>query len=89
LTESWNWLPVVERMVIAPSSESETVPDVYVVWEFAIPEMAVCVSGCTDCVALIRQPELEAATVIIPAPAMERVRASYVPEEVPDVFEIA
>jgi hypothetical protein len=28
LTENWNWLPVVERMVMAPSSDSETVPDV-------------------------------------------------------------
>ena len=32
--------------MIAPSSLRETVPEVYVVWLFAIPEMAVCVSGC-------------------------------------------
>ena len=37
LTENWNWLPVVERMVIAPSSDSETVPDVYVVWRVRDP----------------------------------------------------
>ena len=41
LTDSWYWFPVVERIVMAPSSDSETVPDVYVVWEFAIPEMPV------------------------------------------------
>ena len=33
-TLNWNWLPVVERMVIAPSSERPTVPEVNVVFEF-------------------------------------------------------
>ena len=59
------------------------------VWEFPIPPRKVCVSGWTDWVALILQPELEAATVIIPAPAIESVLASYVPELVPEVLEIA
>ena len=27
-TENWNCCPVVERMVIAPSSDRETVPEV-------------------------------------------------------------
>ena len=30
-TENWYWFPVVERIVIAPSSDNDTVPLVYVV----------------------------------------------------------
>ncbi len=47
-TENWNCWPVVERIVMFASPESVTVPDVYVVSEFAIPPRNVCVSACTD-----------------------------------------
>ena len=47
-TEIWKALPVVERMVTAPSSESRTVPDVYVVSELRMAPRKVWVSGWTD-----------------------------------------
>jgi len=48
---------------------------------------ALCV--CTDWEAEMRHPLLEAATEMIPSPAIESVLASYVPDEVPCVLEIA
>ena len=83
LTENWNWFPVVERMVIAPNSERETVPLVYVVSEFAIPEIPVCAPPTFAPGDSHRVPILGNGDVVTPA----RVR---VPDEMsacaPDVF---
>ena len=42
LTLNWNWLPVVLRIVMAPSSLRPIVPEVYVVFEFEMAEIPVC-----------------------------------------------
>jgi hypothetical protein len=60
-TENTYCCPVVDAIVIAPASSSETVPDVYVVSEFAIPEIPVCA------------PPAFAPEIVIAFPFCERV----------------
>ena len=83
LTENWNCCPVVERMVRAPRALNVTDPDVYVVSEFARPEMPVCAPPTFGPLIVNAFPAW--LTVMLFPPAMVIV-PDEIPASAPDVL---